>query len=246
MLKNKCGYGKRFYREWVKTEDLHLSHIAEGQTDAYILSDKIIDKKLLKKRIKAYQSQINEYISKHKDFAVTLKPLDAYSYAPPIVKEMATASRLAGVGPMAAVAGAIAQYLSKDILKQGVEELIIENGGDIFLKIKKIRYVSIYAGNSLLTNKIFLKIYPPDSPLGICTSSATVGHSLSFGKADAVTILAKDAIISDAVATATCNLIKSKEDINTAIEFVKNIKQVMGIVIIFKNKLASWGKVEFL
>lgn len=246
MLKKKFGYGKRFYREWINAKELQAVDIIQDQSDIHIRCDIALDKKLLEQRTRLYRRQINQYISEDKKFLTSLLPLRVSSSAAPIVKEMASVSRLVNVGPMATVAGAIAQYLANDILKQGAQELIVENGGDIFLKTRKIRQVSIYAADSKLSNKIFLKIYPQDTPLGVCTSSGTVGHSLSLGKADAVTILASNAIICDAVATAACNLIKSENDIKKAIEFAKRVKEVRGIVIIFKNKLASWGKIEFV
>lgn len=245
MLKNKDKYKRRFYRQWIKAGDLFLKRIVLKETDIQVLTDKPADKKFLKEKVLIYRRQIEDYISKDRKFLTALKPLALSLNAPLIVKDMAQASKSANVGPMASVAGAIAQYLGEELLKKGFHEVIIENGGDIFLKINKVRYVSIYAGKSKLSNKLFLKIKPQDSSLGIATSSATVSHSLSFGNADAVTILADDAILADATATAACNLVKCEKDFKIAIDFARRIKKVFGIVIILKDKLASWGDLEF-
>jgi ApbE superfamily uncharacterized protein (UPF0280 family) len=120
----------------------------------------------------------------------------------------------------------------------------VENGGDIFLKISRKRTVGIYAGDSPLTGKIGLEISPQDTPLGVCTSSGTVGHSLSFGKADAVVILAESAALADAAATAIGNRVNLPEDVNSAIDFCKNIRGLKGIVIIIGKNVGVWGEVK--
>ena len=144
---------------------------------------------------------------------------------------------------MATVAGAIAQYVARDLLPES-SEIIVENGGDIFLKALSKKHVAIYAGDSILNGKIALEIQPDETPLGICTSSGTVGHSLSFGKADAVVIYSDSAILADAVATATCNLLKSHSDIEEGIGFARSINGVRGIAIIFGDKLGIWGGIK--
>jgi ApbE superfamily uncharacterized protein (UPF0280 family) len=158
---------------------------------------------------------------------------------------MSEQAKKANVGPMATVAGAICESLGADLSKAGYRDIIIENGGDIFIKSVKSRVVGIYAGRSKLWRGLGLKIKAKDMPVGICTSSGTVGHSLSFGCADSVVILSKSAILADAVATATCNRVKSKSDLQPALEFAKSVKGVLGVVIVMKNNLISWGKVEF-
>jgi hypothetical protein len=166
--------------------------------------------------------------------------------APAIVKEMADQSRKANVGPMAAVAGAIAKYLGKDLLRKRCQEVIIENGGDIFLKVSNPVKVGLYAGRSGLSGKLSLRIKPQDTPLGICASSGSVGHSLSFGRADSVIIIAKNCALADAVATAAANRINSKSDLPEAVAFARSIRGVKGAVAIIGNNLASWGRVEFV
>ncbi|GAG89833.1 unnamed protein product, partial [marine sediment metagenome] len=111
-------------------------------------------------------------------FLTSLEPLFVSDNAPRIVKSMSEAAKRVGTGPMASVAGAIAEFVGNELLAFS-PEIILENGGDIFLKSSKKRLIGIYAGKSPLTGKIGLEINGDDTPLGICTSSGTVGHSLS-------------------------------------------------------------------
>jgi ApbE superfamily uncharacterized protein (UPF0280 family) len=120
----------------------------------------------------------------------------------------------------------------------------VENGGDIFMKVRHKKVVGIYAGNSPLTGKIGLEISPDETPLGICTSSGTVGHSLSFGKADAVITLAVSAALADAAATAVCNRVKQPGDIDDAIGLAKSIDGLRGTVIIIGGDVGAWGNVK--
>jgi hypothetical protein len=239
-------YQKRFYRDWVGSKDLYLTRLALKETDLQVLTDKPVDKNFLKERIHLYRRQIENYIAKDNRFLATLKPIAVELTASAIVKEMANAAKKANVGPMAAVAGAIAGFLGRDLARRGYKDIIIENGGDIFLKSKKIRQIKIYAGKSKLGSNLKISIKPQDTPLGICTSSGTLGHSLSFGLTDATIILARSASLADAVATATANRVKNKDDLKKGIDFAKSIKGVIGAIIIIKNNIICWGKVRFV
>lgn len=144
---------------------------------------------------------------------------------------------------MASVAGAIAEFVGSE-LSAFSPEIIVENGGDIYLKSSKTRLVGIYAGKSPLTGKIGLEINGQDTPLGICTSSGTVGHSLSFGKADAVVVLSKSATLADAAATAIGNLIVEPDDIPKGIEFAKGIEGLKAVIIIKDDDMGLRGEVK--
>jgi ApbE superfamily uncharacterized protein (UPF0280 family) len=189
-----------------------------------------------------HRNDIIKYIKKHPGFGASLKPLPPDVKAPAIVKAMLKAGLLAGVGPMAAVAGAISEFTGKDLL-QFTGQVILENGGDIFIKTDRERKIGVYAGKSSLSKKIAIKI-PPGPSRGICTSSGTIGHSLSFGKADAVVLVAGDAILADAAATATCNKVKTGADIEDALNFAKNIEGVIGVMVIYKDKVGTIGNIE--
>jgi hypothetical protein len=172
-----------------------------------------------------------------------LKPLAVEDNAPAIVKEMAEAAAKVGVGPMAAVAGAIAERVGKELLPMSAE-VIVENGGDIFLKISKERRIGIFAGKSVLTQKVAFVVQPGETPLGVCTSSGTVGHSLSFGKADAVVVFSPSTSLADAAATAICNIVQTASDIPQAIEFAQGVKGLKGVAIIKGDKIGLWGQIK--
>jgi hypothetical protein len=174
-----------------------------------------------------------------------LIPLALNEIAPPIIKEMLRSALLAQVGPMASVAGAIAEFVGKDLLKH-TTQIVVENGGDIFIKIAKDLTIGVYAGNSPLSNTLGLKITPDITPVGVCTSSGTVGHSLSFGKSDAVTVIAQSTPLADAAATAIGNLVNEKKDIETGLERAKSIKGIQGALIIVGDQFGAWGNVEIV
>jgi ApbE superfamily uncharacterized protein (UPF0280 family) len=239
-------YQKRFYRDWTRAKDLHTAHILAKETDLQILTSKPIKTQLIEEKIRSFRWDIEGYIEKDHRFLTSLKPLAVELTAPAIVKEMSLQTSKVNVGPMASVAGAIAQFLGEELIKKGFRDVIVENGGDIFIKTSKTRFIGIYAGRSRLLSALCLAIKPKDTPLGICTSSGTIGHSLSFGEADSVVVLSRSAILADAIATATCNLIHSRADLQKALDFARSIKGVLGVVIIFRNNLLTWGKVEFV
>ena len=129
-------------------KDLHFARIFAKETDLSILTNKKLDEDFVKEKIRSYRWDIESYIDKDRRFLVSLKPIAVELNAPPVIKAMEKASRLANVGPMSAVAGAIAQFLGHDLLKKGYKDVIIENGGDIFIKSRKSRIIGIYAGLS--------------------------------------------------------------------------------------------------
>ncbi|MBM3250518.1 MAG: UPF0280 family protein [Candidatus Omnitrophica bacterium] len=238
-------FQKRFYREWVKQKDLHLEHISAKETDLEILTNKRLDKDYVAERIRTYRYDIENYINRDRRFLTSLKPVPVELTAPAIIHEMSRDAKQANVGPMATVAGAIAEFLGRDLLKKGYRDVIVENGGDLFIKTTKPRLIGLYTGRSKVWNKLRLRVRPKDTPLGICTSSGTIGHSLSFGCADAVVILSKSASLADAVATATCNRINSKEDMQRALDFARSVPGVQGVAIFIRNQMISWGGIEF-
>lgn len=238
-------YQKRFYREWVCPGALHEARLCVRETDVHILADRPVDEPFCRERIRAYRGQIEDYISyKEPRFFSSLSPVPVEAGAPAIVRAMAAQSRKADVGPMAAVAGAIAQFLGKDLLRLGYGTVIVENGGDIFLRAERKTTVGIYAGRSRFSRALSLSFAPEGMPLGVCTSSGTIGHSLSFGNADSVTIVAGDALLADACATAVGNRVKVKKDLAGAIGFARSVRGVRGALVIMGDSLASWGAIE--
>ncbi|MFC1949137.1 UPF0280 family protein [Chloroflexota bacterium] len=232
----------RVYRHWVKGKDLVSFSVASKETDLYIRASKNLRAKALK-LVGKYREALEMYIERHPEFLTSLEPLTAGDDAPRIVKAMAEAAEKAGVGPMAAVAGAIAEFVGNELLEFS-PQVIVENGGDIFIKSLTRRVISIYAGESLLSGEIGLEIGVGEMPLGICTSSGTVGHSLSFGQADAVVALSPSTPLADAAATAVGNVIKGPETIAEGITLAESIEGLKGVLIIKGDKVGVWGDVK--
>ena len=237
-------YEERTYRSLINKDNLVSYNVKIAESDLLISSDTNLTVEA-SKSLSNHRHSLESYIKNYPEFRASLLPLPEDNLAPPIVRNMLSKSRICGVGPMAAVAGAVSEFVGNDLLTQ-TENLIIENGGDIFLKSKNELTVSVYSGESSLSYKVNFVVKPKDFPLGICTSSATVGPSLSFGKADAVCVISKSATLADAAASAIGNKIKSKNDIKTALDSGINITGVLGIIIILGNDMGAIGEVQFV
>lgn len=230
------------YRRLVTGGDLIPFEVTVKETDLYVRATRNLGAKT-DRLVRKFRTQIEGYIERHPSFRTSLRPMPVTDDSPVIVKAMLEAGSSAGVGPMAAVAGAIAESVGMELLKYS-RDVIVENGGDIFLKSTRTRVVAIYAGDSPLSGKIGLEMNADETPMGICTSSGTVGHSMSLGRADAVVVLSPSATLADAVATSVANVVKSAEDIATALSFGRDISGITGIVIIKGDKIGSSGSVR--
>lgn len=237
-------YNNRFYRTWSKPDGLISFGVSVGETDLFISADKDLTKQA-EDIARGIRADIEEYLKTHPDFKESLSPLPHDENASEIVKRMIDASSKAGVGPMAAVAGAIAEAAGKKLCSE-TEQVVVENGGDIFILSKSTRKIGIYAGDSPLSNKIGIELAASDTPCGVCTSSATVGPSLSFGKADAAVVYSKNCALADAAATAVCNIVKRKDDINEGLKLAKDIEGVEGALIIVKDAFGAWGRIKIV
>lgn len=235
-------YQPRRYRSWTESKDLVSFTVSERETNLLVSSCANLERKATRIVLK-YRRIIEKHILNNPEFLTSLKPLPITSRAPAIVTIMADAGRRTGVGPMAAVAGAVAQSVGVELSAYS-PEVIVENGGDIYLSSRRPRSVAIYAGNSVLSGRLKIQLEGWQTPCGVCTSSGTVGHSLSFGKADAVTVIASSAALADAAATACGNLIHSSADIEHGLAFVKGISGVTGAVIIIGDRMGVWGDVN--
>ncbi len=239
------NYEERLYRDKTQGHELIEQTLIQNESDLQIYSNvPLVDK--AEQVLKKIRQDLQSYIKKHPAFETSLEPLETKKDAPEIVRRMAQASSKANVGPMAAVAGAVSEYVGKTLEAscQGVTDIFIENGGDIYLNSAVERRILVHAGQSVLNEKIALKIKPEMTPCGICTSSGTVGHSLSYGNADAVVVISKNTLLADATATSIGNLVKSANEIETAINFGKEIKGIDGILIIVGEKIGAWGQIE--
>lgn len=242
-MKHHRKNSTRSYRELVHGH-LPSMQVTVQETDLCVYAEKIIPEDI-KEAIIEQRGYIEGYIHLHPDFSQTLQPWPDDPLAPLIVREMIQAAQCANVGPMAAVAGAVAENVGRSILKK-TDEVIIENGGDIFIHTLQDLTIGIYAGKSPLSQKVGLKIEAIDSPISICTSSGTIGHSLSGGNADAVCVVSKSCSIADAGATSIGNYVKCTDDIETAIQYGQTIEGVLGVVVIIEDKMGGWGQIELL
>lgn len=240
---NPLKYTHRTYRNYLHSSNLVSFQTKVRETDLMISAEKNLEDSALKSIIK-YRNQIEQYAGVRNDFLTSFAPLSYDDLAPAIVREMLRVSIASGVGPMASVAGAIAQFVAGDLLLES-SEIIVENGGDIYASLRKDLRIGLFAGDSPLSNKLSFTIKAEDLPMGICTSSATVGHSVSLGKADAVCVISKSAALADAAATAVGNSVQNRRDIRKGIEVGSRIQGVLGIVVIIGADVGAYGNIEF-
>lgn len=236
-------YENRFYRNFSVTGTVPFQ-VTLKQSDLFIRADRDLSAEALD-ALSTVRGQIEGYIDDNPLFERSLIPLRPDPLAPRIVREMIEAGIRADVGPMATVAGAVAQSVGHKLAAHS-RQVIVENGGDLFLKLEGDLTIGIYAGESPLSGRIGLKIKGADTPCGLCTSSGTIGHSHSDGDADTVTIFAADAALADAAATATGNQVKSEKDVQRAVEFAMAIRGVLGVCVIRKDKLGIQGDLELV
>lgn len=239
------AYKERSYRSWAVSADLIGFRVVEQETDLAIYACRDLEKQA-RASVLTCRQIISDYIKDHPEFYTALKPVEVSAQAPHIVRTMAEAGSSSGTGPMAAVAGAIAESVGRDLLGL-CDEVIVENGGDIFLRTEKSRTMGVFAGErSAFTGKVVLEIAPAKDGLGVCTSSGTVSHSLSFGKSDALVILSPNAALADAVATAAGNMLKDPSDIEKCVDFAKSIDGITGIIAIARDKMGTWGDIKLI
>ncbi|OAT85458.1 UPF0280 family protein [Desulfotomaculum copahuensis] len=240
---------RRTYRQWHRQEDLIHFQVVCKETDLDIgirrerYSPELVQ--WVEKLVRDVRGPLEEYVRRDPAFLKAHTPYQPLPGAPAIAVEMADAGRRAGVGPMAAVAGAVAGQVGKALCRRS-RDVIVENGGDIFLRSACLRRIGIFAGQSAFTGRLALEIRPEDTPLGICTSSGTVGHSLSYGCADAVVVLSASPALADAAATAAGNLVQSPDDVQKAAGLAAAIPGIAGVVVICGDKLAAWGRVKLV
>lgn len=249
ISKKPESYVERSYRAFPDQGGLVSSFVGIKDTDLHILADREVSD-LAQELALQYRLQIEQYIKKCPEFAGALSPLAADALAPRIVREMLAAGNSAGVGPMAAVAGVIAEYVGKGLLQAGCREVMVENGGDIYIKRSGDCIVAIFAGESPLSLRVGLKLASGNMPMGmgVCTSSGTVGHSLSFGLADSVTVVAGSTALADAAATRLGNEVGMSaggdSGIQRALAISRDIPGILGIVVICGEKIGAVGDVE--
>lgn len=242
-------FEERTYRSQFNSERFTGFEINYLETDLWIginpssFQPEIKDVALAK--IKSLRNKFDEYIKTEPFFKKSLKPFNPSDFAPTEAKQMAAAAEKAGIGPMSAVAGLFAREVGEGIIRNFlVDEMVIENGGDIYVLLKDELVLSVFAGDSILSERIGLVIPPEKKKLGICTSAGTVGPSLSYGKADAVVVICEDILLADAFATAFGNKVKSPNDVEKVIKQSEKYPDILSLLIICEDKIGIRGDYE--
>jgi len=237
-------YNKRFYRSWVSNTNLKGFSVQNKESDLFILADTILDKEA-KTILDALRHDLETHISRNELFAVILKPVETPALCSELIKVMCSSSKIYNVGPMASVAGAFSEQIGKELLKSS-RNVIVENGGDIFARSDKPLRLALYAGeDSPFSNNVLFEVDAKNG-IGVCTSSASVGPSFSFGHADAVVAVSDSTALADAAATAIANRIKSPDDVEKVInqEAEKNV--LKGLIACCGDKIAFWGEIKII
>ncbi len=220
--------------------------IRESKGIIWCMNDAQIERALL--YLRDARNSLEGFVSMYPDFAVALDPWtwDERGPVPRVVSCMLEASSIANVGPMAAVAGALVDVVCDKMLSNGDNQIIMENGGEVRVCSVTPVTVALKAGKASIGERIGFVIPPGCPELASCgTSSATIGHALSFGKADAVTVFCKDASLADAAATAICNATKSPDpeiSIKDALDHARGIKGITGVFVAMNDLVGTWGR----
>ena len=219
------------------------------QSNLLIISDTPQGISIASNSVALHRKSLERYIECHPDYKFSLEPVEVEDDAPRVVKLAAFSAELANVGPMAAIPGALAEIAVEDMIHKGSSVSLVENGGEIASVSNKPINVGIYAGSSPLSGRIGFQLLSDDSPIGIATSSATVSHALSFGKADAAIVIARSAALADAAATAVCNAVKgfdAEASVQSGLEVAETISNVRGAIVIRGRYIGKVGKLPRL
>lgn len=231
------------YRSLVSGEGLSYFRVTVKETDLLIGASCALQEPALQ-AIEEARAAVENEILLRPEFQTSLTPLAPLGKEPELISRMLQAGQVAGTGPMAAVAGMVAAYVGT-ALRQFCPEVIVENGGDLFLSGATPRTVAIAAGQSPLSMKLGLQV-DPSQGIGVCTSSGTYGHSLSFGKSDAAVVVARDCALADAVATMLGNKCGTPDDLAPAVEWAAALPGVDGALAIIGDRLAAAGNLELV
>ena len=242
-------YQSRLYRKAMGSSRFSTITFAVGESDLWIgYAPQTIDRKALATEGSRLLRKLRNEILNYPDpsFLSSFVPLEEKGYSSSsFIQGMLRCSKLSGTGPMASVAGAIAQEVGSRLKKQfSLDEIVVENGGDLYIDVLKSLPVTLFAGDNSLSGKVSLIVEPEHCPLGVCTSSAKVGHSHSFGKADAVMVACRDAALADAYATAFCNKVQKESDVQKLTEEMNSIEEILSALVLLDTKLALCGQLE--
>jgi ApbE superfamily uncharacterized protein (UPF0280 family) len=194
-----------------------------------------------KESIREQRDLLEKFIQADPFFMLTLESYDLKAEeSPDIVRQMIECSAVFGIGPMSAVAGVIAKFAVEAMIEAGAVYAIVDNGGDISVLNDQTVLVGIYAGTSPIRD-LALEVPPRAEPLGICTSSGTVGPSISFGCADAALVISKDPALADAAATTLGNAVQPEIRLEECFRAIDK-SGIDGALVIRGEEIAVWGK----
>jgi len=235
-------YEPRTYRDFDESGRFKAFRVVVETSDLYVKAHSVLETET-DALIRSCRGQIEAAIARRPEFLKSLVPIEEDPADAPVALKMIRAGKKAGTGPMAAVAGAVAEFVGRALLQMS-PEVIVENGGDIFLMVSQPIVVGLLAGTSPFSNCVGIKLEPTPIPLGVCTSSGTVGPSTSFGIADCATIISKDVALADAVASGLGNRIQSPSDLTGAVEWAMKIPGVDAALATLGEKMAALGDIE--
>ena len=219
------------------------------ETSVWITADEKKHIEVAKDELIRQRRELERFIRWHPLFMLTLECYEftekEWEEMPEVARRMVKATEIFNIGPMAAVAGTLAELAVERMRDAGASFAIVDNGGDIAILADREVFVGIYAGESPFSGKIAIKVKPTNAIVGVCTSSATVGHSISFGCADAATVISDGASLADAAATALCNVVKGRNSLENAFSILKDTR-IHGALVILGKFLASWGNVQIV
>jgi ApbE superfamily uncharacterized protein (UPF0280 family) len=236
-------YTERTYRDEVDPEGLTSFRVVVDETDLWIAADRDLSGRALDS-ISAHRTAVEEYIACHPSFATTLKVWKQPVSKGSIVAHMVDAARAVGIGPMAAVAGSIAEAVARDLIGY-TTRVMVENGGDLYLMGGDASSAGLWAGRSPLSGRVAIAV-DPSNGVAVCTSSGTVGPSLSMGRTDAATVISPSGALADAAATELGNRIRSPRDVEAALDWALSVTGVTGAVVIMGETIGAKGQVELV
>lgn len=243
------SYVERSYRQQMGDKKLFNFVVQFQETDLHITCDRDAQSIAMEQVIRL-RNQIENYIYLHPGFHTSLIPLSSDPSSPKIIQDMLHGGRLADVGPMAAVAGAMAEHVGRELVRIGCGEVVVENGGDVYVHRSCDVQIGIYAGESPLSNRVGVLLRGDQLPMGVCTSSGKIGHSLSFGVADSVTVIAENTAVADATATRLGNEIgknkAGKREIEHVLQIARTFPEISGTIVICGELMGAVGDVKLI
>jgi ApbE superfamily uncharacterized protein (UPF0280 family) len=244
-ISSETAYTDRnIYRKNISVKGKYSYRLKYKYTDLFITCDREISKEV-KEPVVSFYNGLEEVLSRHEVFGKSLTPVKIIDNYPPIIKKMCRAAEVFKVGPMAAVAGAVCDRIAQSI-SGSCDFLMIENGGDVYIKSSIPVSAVLFSSSRYFRDRLNIRITADTTPCGLCSSSGIIGHSLSLGKSDLVTVMSESTVMADTAATAIANSIKEKADVDKALAHYRDYKQIKGLIIIKDDRLAIWGELQLV